>query len=184
MSFALALLGLLVAAVALVVSIRTARRIDDTNRKQLRAYIAIEPAFVGSFDATTAAQIKFRVWNRGATPAKNVRRAILVRPLSDPPVAPDDAFEMDTGEGVGLTVASQDSREFDGPLSDTPLGRKQRLCAFIRVTYEDIFGEAHVEEMGFYVSGDDDTLKKVGTGSAPSAIALEFIHIDAFGTST
>ncbi|TGV61654.1 hypothetical protein EN784_04605 [bacterium M00.F.Ca.ET.141.01.1.1] len=148
----------LVGVVFLLWSLMQTRQAISTDREvghaQVRAYVSALPADVKEFGEDLVPRFEFRLKNSGASPAFNLRHiAILmihthpVGRLTGEMIVPADgqiipANTLASGAEVtcnGDGMKPLTKAEVDAVLAD----KSQRLYAFGRVFYDDVFGKSH-----------------------------------------
>jgi hypothetical protein len=141
----LAVLGTIIATVAVVSSITTALRQDNTARKQLRAYLTVENISAEP-DAENFPIGKVTLKNTGQTPAKKVRFKLG---FPNNGAEPHEllmientmtASVRDVGSG-GEYVISQRWNTFHGPYRDSILSGEQTGWLHGVVEYRDVYDE-------------------------------------------
>lgn len=155
--------------IALVVSVVAAgftglQWIDarDTAKRDLRAYVAIEPQDIGLLTAEVPVWTRSRLINFCKTPALHVRHVAVYKVL--PNSLPENfrfeypPDEKDDSPFVLHPTQSRDSeRHAINALTTTEVEKlrsdRYALYAYGIVSYEDIFGEPHKSTYCIYVKG-------------------------------
>jgi hypothetical protein len=102
--------------------------------------------------------------------------------LSLEPMA--DAAGMSIASGKSLYFSNSAARQFTAEEIDAINQRRALICVFARVTYDDTFGESHIEEAAAYVGADSETLAKLTSNYVPSDLSVTFYRIEGYSGST
>ncbi|RVD30185.1 hypothetical protein [Mesorhizobium sp. M4B.F.Ca.ET.017.02.2.1] len=158
-----------VGVIFLLWSLMQTRQAISTDREvghsQVRAYVSALPSDVMEFGEGLIPSFQFSLKNSGASPAYNLRHIAILMIHAHPvgriigemivpaagqttPASTLTAGAEVTCNGDGLRPLTKD--EFDAVLADNG----QRLYAFGRVFYDDVFGKSH--ETKFCVSAVRD----------------------------
>ncbi|MDO8359070.1 MAG: hypothetical protein Q7T08_03425 [Devosia sp.] len=194
--FYLGLGGLAGLGVTLFYAIRTFRLQDRTSRAELRAYISLIPDHCSSFDETTFCIMSVKVQNDGSTPALNLRhssRVILIHNVEGNPKAPGPNVEPDRDTAAGLASLHRGQSVFHHRTADRPFTKdeialigagKSAVAIVVEATYEDVFGNDHVEKIGSFLKADEETLAKLTNNYLGRDLSVSFARIPNYGEST
>jgi hypothetical protein len=128
------------------------RGAEDTAKKQLRAYLAIEPSAINNFAPNFKTGVTLNFKNFGLTPAYEVRveKYIAIQPYPFPDSEPFPNIAQSNGVATIYPNSSTISAyvEMGQPLTGKDIsaildGNKYRLYVAGLVRYKDIFGLAH-----------------------------------------
>jgi len=146
---------------------RTAASMEDTARRELRAYIGVTVYAPPKLVVGQRAELAIRIDNFGQTPARKTITWGAARIFPYPPVPNMDFSEITpTGDPEALLSCYPGS---DGGIKDLVLtrepltaeegaaisvGTSERLYGYGTVYYEDVFKTTHHTEFCFIVGGD------------------------------
>jgi len=137
---------------------------DDTEKRQLRAYVSIEPTGIQWIEGRPI-EISYRAHNFGLTPASNLKMFSMVAPLQYPlprgiksgPLTEDP----ETSTAVAFPAVDLfGKKSTDGPLSQeissaVRAGTNVRLYFVGIVTYKDVFDCFHETRTVSAIGGAD-----------------------------
>jgi len=160
--FTLAIMGTILAVIALVFSVLTARRAERTTRAQLRAYVAAESATIEWDKATPSMVVRFS--NTGQTPSQTVfvSNGISVKRTNELPFGSlDDGGAYDAIGAIGANTSDAmhqvdqlDFRDkFDRFMRSNDAGAAFTVSGCVR--YSTIFGEFFESEYMFFLEKND-----------------------------
>jgi hypothetical protein len=139
----------------------------DTAKRQLRAYISVEPRGVNAPDRDGLVRVPLFIKNCGQTPAYSVmvfqRFALFERPNDfDPTRLPDrglsaEASDIVFGPGEGNYVYPYIRANFLADNMAAIAEQKKALIHFGSVSYVDAFGEGRETNFAFFHWGDELT---------------------------
>ena len=138
------------------------RGAQDTAKRQLRAYLSVNPKNINSLTPAANASVILSIRNTGQTPAYEVRHTDIVQ-ICPYPLPANYPFPQLPPFGPSRTIVHPD-REFDGSVrSVAPFNQAQinaivtptntRLYVFGRSEYEDAFKLPHYVQFCYSIAG-------------------------------
>ena len=173
---------------------RTARIMENTAKRQLRAYVVAEIFGVNDFSPTKTAQFEIKIRNTGQTPAYSVAVFAAVEIFTHPLgkdfsiVAKDSDFRgsLVVNPGIAITHFQTCDRIFSVEEIATlwPEEGGNRLYIYGVIRYADAFGETRHTNFCAYIGGPDirEGLRAIMRGHTPGA--LTFRYTDSHNEAT
>jgi hypothetical protein len=161
---------------------RTIRTMEDTAKRQLRAYVSAFPSSISSFDKDHFAIASFPIKNSGQTPAYNVthRARVIVAPY---PLEEGYTFPQIVGDPRPSLALFPNNpitggKGADGPFTEGQIASiidgSMRVYIYGEIRYETIFHKNGWSTFGASVKADRSTLEKLTSNYLGTDLSITY----------
>lgn len=172
---------------------------DDTARRQLRAYLSINPTVVENYGTQKRATINWVVKNHGQTPASEIRYKFSIEVMPDPlpsgfdfskpqlEVTSDSSLFPSGGDPTNVLKAwFNNDRPFTDDEYDSIEAGTHRIHVWGIMTYRDVFKRARTTIFNASIGGPDfkETMRQTRSGKTNPGPGYLWVHAGNHNQST